>query len=108
MFLTLTFKNRDQNCRSIVTVLHYGLVDETCQRVWRQTENGEIKLVAALAGVAQWTRCWPVNQRLAGLIPSQGTCLGCGPGPQDGVHKRQPYIDVPLPIFLPYPLSKNK
>ena len=35
-----------------------------------------------LAGVAQWTEHWPVNQRVAGLIPSQGTCLGCGPGPQ--------------------------
>ena len=23
-----------------------------------------------------------LNQRVAGSIPSQGTCLGCGPGPQ--------------------------
>ena len=38
--------------------------------------------VFALAGVAQWIECWPVNQRVASLIPSQGTCLGCGPGPQ--------------------------
>ena len=36
----------------------------------------------ALAGVAQWTECWPANQRVAGSIPSQGTCLNCGPGPQ--------------------------
>ena len=36
----------------------------------------------ALAGVAQWMECWPVNQRVSGSIPSQGTCLGCGPGPQ--------------------------
>ena len=36
----------------------------------------------ALAGVSQWTECWPVNQRVAGLIPSQGTFLGGGPGPQ--------------------------
>ena len=35
----------------------------------------------ALAGVAQWIDCWPVNQRVAGLISSQGTCLGCRPGP---------------------------
>ena len=35
----------------------------------------------ALAGVAQWSECRPVNQRVAGSIPSQGTCLGCGPGP---------------------------
>ena len=36
----------------------------------------------ALAGVAQWIECWPRNQRVAGLIPSQGTCLGGRPGPQ--------------------------
>ena len=38
----------------------------------------------ARAGVAQWIECQPENQRAAGLIPSQGTCLGCGPGPQLG------------------------
>ena len=55
----------------------------------------------ALAGVAQWIQCWPVNQRVAGLIPSQGKCLVCGPGPQWGMHERQPHIDVSLPLFLP-------
>ena len=30
----------------------------------------------ALAGVAQWIECQPVNQRVTGSIPSQGTCLG--------------------------------
>ena len=34
------------------------------------------------AGVAQWIEYGPTNQRVAGLIPSQGTCLGCGPGLQ--------------------------
>ena len=33
----------------------------------------------ALAGVAQWIGHQPVNQRIAGSIPSQGTCLGCRP-----------------------------
>ena len=37
-----------------------------------------------LAGVAQGIEFWPINQRVTGLIPSQGTCLGCGPGPQLG------------------------
>ena len=32
--------------------------------------------------MAQWVECQPVSQRVAGSIPSQGTCLGCGPGPQ--------------------------
>ena len=36
----------------------------------------------AMAGVAQWIECWPTNQRVAGSVPSQGTCLGCGRGPQ--------------------------
>ena len=37
---------------------------------------------SALAGVAQWIECQLVNQRVAGSIPSQRTCLGCRPGPQ--------------------------
>ena len=36
----------------------------------------------ALAGVAQWIECLPANQRVTSSIPSQGTCLGCRPGPQ--------------------------
>ena len=35
----------------------------------------------SLADVAQWIECWPLNRRVAGSIPSQGTCLGCQPGP---------------------------
>ena len=31
--------------------------------------------------VAQWIECRPVEQGAPGLIPSQGTCQGCGPGP---------------------------
>ena len=31
---------------------------------------------------AQWTERWPANQRVTISIPSRGTCLGCGPGPQ--------------------------
>ena len=29
-----------------------------------------------------WFEHWPANQRVTGLIPSLGTCLGCRPGPQ--------------------------
>ena len=36
----------------------------------------------ALAGVVQWTECWPINQNVTGPIASQGTCMGCMPGPQ--------------------------
>ena len=41
----------------------------------------EIEGRLALARGAQWTECWPTNQRVAGSIPSQGTCLCCRPGP---------------------------
>ena len=41
-----------------------------------------IKNTAALAGVAQWIERRPANQKVASLIPSEGTCLGCEPGPQ--------------------------
>ena len=39
-------------------------------------------IMIALAGVAQWTEHLPVNESVANLIPSQGTHLGFGPGPQ--------------------------
>ena len=58
-------------------------------------------IVDALAGVAQWIEYWPLNQRVAGLIPSQGTRFGCRPRPQLEAQKRQPHIDVFLPFFLP-------
>ena len=62
-----------------------------------------------MAGVAQWVEHWPVNQRVTGSIPSQGTCLGCNVGPQQEASERQPHFDVSLPLFLPpFPLSKNK
>ena len=54
----------------------------------------------ALDGVAQWTEHGPVKQGFPGSIPSQSICLGCGPGPQLGVYKRQ-LIDVSLPLLRP-------
>ena len=30
---------------------------------------------------AQWVERRPTEQKATGLIPSRGTCLGCGPGP---------------------------
>ena len=63
-----------------------------------------IKTSGALAGVAQWIECQPVNRKVTASIPSQGTCLGCRPGPQLGECKRQ-WIGVSLPFFLSLPLS---
>ena len=59
-----------------------------------------------LPGVAQWIECWPVNQKVTISIPSQGTCLCCGPGPQFRVCERQPHIDVSLPLPLSLKVSK--
>ena len=68
------------------------------------------KLHSALASVAQWIEHWPMNQRVTGLIPSQGTCLGYGPGPQWGVQWRDNHTLMFLSLFfsLPSILSKNK
>ena len=65
-----------------------------CQRLKVKTES-------ALAGVAQWIEHWPANQGVTSLIPSQGTSLCWGPGPQWGAYERQPHIDVSLSLFLP-------
>ena len=62
------------------------------------------KIRYTLAGVAQCTEQRPGNWETAGLIPSQGTCLGCRQGPQLGACDRQPlrsYFNVSLPLFHP-------
>ena len=50
----------------------------------------------ALAGVAQSPEHRPA---VTSSIPSKGTCLSCGPGPQWRPYERQPHIDVSLPPF---------
>ena len=65
------------------------------------SDVGEKIMKIALAVVAQWIVHRPANQMVPGLIPSQGTFLGCRLGPQKGAHKMQPHINVSLPLFLP-------
>ena len=58
---------------------------KSVQPLWKTVQRflKKLKIVlTALADVAQWIEHQPVNQRVAGLIPSQGICLGCRPGPQ--------------------------
>ena len=57
--------------------------------------------------MAKGTECWPVNQRVAGLIPSLGH-RSCRPGSQLGVRKRQSHIDVSLLFFLPPLPSRDR
>ena len=76
------------------------------------TSNIKIHNDMALAGVAQWIEHQPVNGKVASSIPSQSTCLGCGPGPQLGACERQliscTQMFLSLSISLPSPLSKKK
>ena len=58
-----------------------------------------------LAIVAQGIECQAVNQRVCGLIPRQGPCLGCGSGPQLGARRRLLHISLFLP---PCPFSESK
>ena len=58
--------------------------------------------------MAQWIEHQPTNQGVAGSIPSEGTCLGCQPGPQWGAYERQAHTDVSFPLFpSPFPSLKN-
>ena len=59
------------------------------------------KTLLALAGVAQGIEHQPVNQKVAGSVPCQGTCLDRGSGPHLGQNKRQLHTDVSLCLFLP-------
>ena len=67
-----------------------------------------LKTLGALATVAQWIECQPMNQRLADEIPSPGHPPGLRPGPQRGAHERQLHIDISLPLSPSLPLSKNQ
>ena len=60
---------------------HQGFRQQSVRMVYVHKRPFE-RAQAALAGMAQWIKRWSVNQRVAGSIPSQATCLDCGPGPQ--------------------------
>ena len=60
-------------------------------------------IYSALAGMVLWIECQPANLRVPSSTPSQGTCLGRGPGLQQGALERQPHTDVSVPLFLSLP-----
>ena len=65
-------------------------------------DDNPIQTDIALAGVAQWTEHQPVDQRVAGSIPRQGTCLGCGPGPWLGMGEAADRLtSLSLSFYLP-------
>ena len=77
------------------------------------TQNQTLKRgLSPLAGVAQWIERWPEKQRVTSSIPSQDTCLGCGPGcPAGGAQHRETTYGCFCPSLspsLPLPLKINK
>ena len=64
-----------------------------------------LRTALGLVGVAQWTEHWPVNRKVTGSVPGQGTNLGCKPGLQLGACGRQPF-DV-SPSLFPSLVFKN-
>ena len=82
-----------------------GKIFKTLLKDFRKKTADETEFLknlnSALVGAAQWIECWPMNQRVAGSILNQGTCLGCGPGPLLRALERQPHLYVSLPLFLP-------
>ena len=63
----------------------------------------------ALAGVAPWTECRPADRKVDGLIPCQGSRLGCGQGLKlEGAQEAIDRYFLSLSFFLPPSLSKNK
>ena len=70
--------------------------------------------LAALTSVARLTGCHQAKRKVTGLIPSQGTCPGCGFGLLDGVRVRgnrsmfsSPRCFSPfLPPSLPLKINK--
>ena len=58
----------------------------------------------ALTSGAQLVGCRPAKQKAAGLIPGQGTRLGCGFGPQLRCVQETTSLSFPLPPLL----SKKK
>ena len=77
LVLGLQRMNFGETIQSIVAIL-WQYCTVLINGALQYFQNQEV----ALAGVAQWMECQPANQRVTGLISRQGTCLGCGPGPQ--------------------------
>ena len=58
------------------------------------------------ADVTQWLECRPGNRKVTGLVPGQGTFLGCGPGDQLGSMREatNQYFSHPSLSFPPFSL----
>ena len=63
------------------------------------------RFLYALTDAAQLVVCHPANQKVAGLLPSQGTCLGFRFGPQFRVHVRRSKSVFLTSMFLSFSFS---
>ena len=76
-----------------------------CKRTTCSSSKGN----CSLATIAQWIEHGPAKQRVAGSIPSQGTCLGWGQLPRTGCARGNHTLVFLILFFsFPSPLSKNK
>ena len=67
--------------------------------------------VLALTRVARLAGCHSAKRKVTGLIPGQGTCLGCGFGPQLEWHTRGNRLTRHSPFLSPslsHSLRKEK
>ena len=63
----------------------------------------------ALAGVAQWIKCWPANQRVTGLISSLRHMPGLqSRSPVGGTQDTTTHCYFSPSLSPSLPLSKNK
>ena len=114
------FKHSHQGCPDFVNEC-INKAHFTCEHIWvkGQVEGGPLDWWQALGQRKDCVsgpgrhgsegRVRPVNQTVVGLIPSQGTCLGCGPGSWWGLARGNLTYPCFSPSFsLPSPLSRNE
>ena len=70
-----------QQFKCSVHTMESACIDRNTLSARHQVFSSRMIAHSTLAAVAQWIERQPVNQSVAGSIPSQGTCLGCRPGP---------------------------
>ena len=89
----------------------YGAERTGVIRTWNSLADmgkrrSEVRLGPGWRGSVDWAQA--ANQRVVGLIPGQGTCLGCGPGPQWGPHRdNHTLMFLSRAFSLPSPPPKN-
>ena len=104
-FFTLTVFGLQMQCINLLVIfLSFSFL------IWDLNRGPNLNMVK-LSFFPGWcssvVECWPVNQKVAGSIPSLEHMPGLHARSPVGVCERQPCINVSLPLFLPhFPLWK--